>query len=100
MPAKKLAPSLIAFVLGTTVGGAPRAALWSDAQVHDKIIQESVAAYKATGHPCACGGGNWPMMATLRLPVVIWVRRQSPVGQGSLLYQPSHIRDREDQPVR
>src|SRR6266496_2920292 len=26
----------------------------SDAQVRQAIIQESIAAYKRTGHPCAC----------------------------------------------
>src|SRR6266568_6374766 len=26
----------------------------SDAQVRDAIIKESIAAYLATGHPCAC----------------------------------------------
>jgi hypothetical protein len=26
----------------------------SDAQVRDAIIQESIARYQATGHPCAC----------------------------------------------
>lgn len=26
----------------------------SDAQVRQEIIKESIAAYKATGHPCAC----------------------------------------------
>ena len=26
----------------------------TDAQVRDAIIRESIASYKATGHPCAC----------------------------------------------
>ena len=26
----------------------------SDAQVRQEIIKESIAAYKSTGHPCAC----------------------------------------------
>lgn len=49
-------------------GGGSLAVLWptlaagaaqarpplSDDQVRQKIIQESIASYKATGHPCAC----------------------------------------------
>ena len=26
----------------------------SDAEIRQEIIKESIAAYKATGHPCAC----------------------------------------------
>lgn len=43
-------------MLAISTGGASaqRAASLSDDQVRQEIIKESVAAYKATGRPCAC----------------------------------------------
>ena len=40
--------------LGIGAASAQRAAELSDAQVREQIIRESIAAYKASGRPCAC----------------------------------------------
>lgn len=34
--------------------GAQQAVALTDSQVRDRIVKESVNAYLATGHPCAC----------------------------------------------
>jgi hypothetical protein len=41
---------IVALVLAAGSANAEQ----SDAQVRQEIIKESIAAYKATGHPCAC----------------------------------------------
>ena len=46
--------AVLALSLGIGNATAQRATEPSDAQVRDNIIKESIAAYKATGHPCAC----------------------------------------------
>lgn len=46
-----LALALLAFPLNAS---AQRAGVLTDAQVRGKIIQQSVAQYNGTGHPCAC----------------------------------------------
>ena len=43
---------VVAFLHGDAV--AQHAPPLSDAQVRQEIIQQSVSAYFATGHPCAC----------------------------------------------
>lgn len=46
----------LAAVLILVIGSATaqRATQITDDQVRQQIVQESIAAYKATGHPCAC----------------------------------------------
>ena len=44
----------IIITLGTGGAAAQRSPEPSDAQIRETIIKESVAAYLATGHPCAC----------------------------------------------
>jgi hypothetical protein len=46
--------SLIAALLIPLAMAAVAAEPLSDAEVRQSIIRESVAAYLATGHPCAC----------------------------------------------
>jgi hypothetical protein len=50
--------TLFVVALALSLGGgnatAQRAAELPDAQVREAIIKESIAAYKATRHPCAC----------------------------------------------
>jgi hypothetical protein len=41
-------------VFACTSAAAQRSGDLADAQIREQIIQESIAAYKATGHPCAC----------------------------------------------
>jgi hypothetical protein len=47
---------IAAGVLALGIGGAAaqRASELSDSQIRQAIIQESITAYLATGHPCAC----------------------------------------------
>jgi hypothetical protein len=47
---------IAAIIISLGVGGAAaqRASELADVQVRDAIIKESIAAYLATGHPCAC----------------------------------------------
>jgi hypothetical protein len=45
--------AVAALVILSAFGAAAREPL-SDAQVRQTIIQESIAHYQATGHPCAC----------------------------------------------
>ena len=57
VPAARL--TLICAVVGalafaSTAAGAQRLGELPDAQVREQIIKDSIAAYKATGHPCAC----------------------------------------------
>ena len=44
----------LALSLGIGNATAQRATELPDVQVREAIIKESIAAYKATGHPCAC----------------------------------------------
>jgi hypothetical protein len=46
--------SLLAAVLVLVGAGALAREALTDTQVREAIIKESVAAYLATGHPCAC----------------------------------------------
>jgi hypothetical protein len=46
--------SLVAAVLVLVGAGALAREALTDTQVREAIIKESVAAYLATGHPCAC----------------------------------------------
>jgi hypothetical protein len=47
---------IAAGVLALGIGGvaAQQASELSDSQIRQAIIQESIEAYLATGHPCAC----------------------------------------------
>jgi hypothetical protein len=51
---RRIATALGLLLLLSSSAGAQRAADLSDTQVRERIIRESIAAYKATGHPCAC----------------------------------------------
>jgi hypothetical protein len=42
--------ALVIFSAGPAISREP----FSDAQVRQAIIQDSIARYQATGHPCAC----------------------------------------------
>ena len=44
---------VLALLFVLPVAAQPRAQ-WSDEQVRQELIRESVAAYNATGRPCAC----------------------------------------------
>src|SRR4051794_15707135 len=44
----------IAAVLVLSSGANAQPSQLSDAQVREQLVQESIAAYQATGHPCAC----------------------------------------------
>src|SRR5207248_98975 len=48
-----LLPTLTVALLLALPALAQRATL-TDAQVRDQIVHDSIAAYLATGHPCAC----------------------------------------------
>jgi hypothetical protein len=55
--------AVVALAILSACGAAAREPL-SDAQVRQTIIQESIARYQATGHPCACPynlgrNGSW-----------------------------------------
>src|SRR5712692_9831052 len=45
--------TVVALTILSACGAAAREPL-SDAQVRQAIIQDSIARYQATGHPCAC----------------------------------------------
>jgi hypothetical protein len=52
---KQRAPiHILTVLLIATAGSALAREPLTDAQVREAIIKESVAAYMATGHPCAC----------------------------------------------
>jgi hypothetical protein len=46
--------ALLTIVLIFSTGAAFAREALSDAEVRESIIRESIAAYHATGHPCAC----------------------------------------------
>jgi hypothetical protein len=50
---RRIGPLVATLLMLATTAAIAREPL-SDAKVRDAIIQESIARYHATGHPCAC----------------------------------------------
>jgi hypothetical protein len=46
--------ALTLLLLGAAASAPAQRATFTDEQVRQQIVQESVSAYLATGHPCAC----------------------------------------------
>src|SRR4051812_34752370 len=50
----RYAALLLILILGSSSANAQRPGEVADRQIREQMIKESIAAYKATGHPCAC----------------------------------------------